>query len=275
MTSLLPPQPPSTTSPASSLSPLLPILHAFNHRHHNQHRLAHWWPVFRILRRTLRALVDDLTSSSTSTSSSSTSSSSKLSSRPRRDAAALSSQPPPPPPRAIWLSKHFIPRAYIAFSQLAADNQHAPLGLLLLAVLSRVHAVVTQLLLDHTATSSSTSTTPLTSKLPPSIQDKRSIDVSSQDKGITISRDTHTPPTHNTERLRTLQTTKTTPTPTSSARHSSDDPRSGNVANSEAVTATKPSRPKSMEASSKDDKKKKKKKKGKGDELSSLFGSLA
>ncbi|KAL7806967.1 hypothetical protein V8C26DRAFT_415581 [Trichoderma gracile] len=251
--------PPSSTSPSSSLSPLLPILHAFNHRHHNQHRLAHWWPVFRILRRTLRALVDDLASSSTSSSTSSSSSSKP---RPRRDTTTSPSSLPPPP-RAIWLSKHFIPRAYIAFSQLAADNQHAPLGLLLLAVLSRVHAVVAQLL-EHTAASSST--TASLSKQPSLVNVSRSIDAASHDRGVAIARDAHGPPTQRTERLRTPQPTTT----------GADEPRSGNAANLETATTTKPLKTKQKEASSKDDdKKKKKKKKGKGDELSSLFGSLA
>ncbi|KAH0490312.1 hypothetical protein TgHK011_001788 [Trichoderma gracile] len=248
--------PPSSTSPSSSLSPLLPILHAFNHRHHNQHRLAHWWPVFRILRRTLRALVDDLASSSTA----STSSTSKP--RPRRDTTTSPSSLPPPP-RAIWLSKHFIPRAYVAFSQLAADNQHAPLGLLLLAVLSRVHAVVAQLL-EHTATSSST--TASLSKQPSLVNVSRSIDAASHDRGVAIARDAHGPPTQRTERLRTPQATTT----------GANEPRTGNAANLQTVTTTKPFKTKQKEASSKDDdKKKKKKKKGKGDELSSLFGSLA
>ncbi|KAL6864336.1 hypothetical protein J3F83DRAFT_743436 [Trichoderma novae-zelandiae] len=244
--------PPPPSSPSASLSPLLPILNAFNHRHHNQHRLAHWWPVFRILRRTLRALVDDLAPSSSPSSSSS-------SSRRRRDASSSS-----PPPRAIWLGKHFVPRAYIAFSQLAADNQHAPLGLLLLAILSRVHAVLAQLL-DHSA---STSTTPLTK--PVASSSNRSIDATNQDKGIAISRQEHPLPTQPTERLRMLQATSTRP--------SSDEPLSRDFDPDSADI--KPSDPKSKDeaaaaaASTRADKKKKKKK-GKGDELSSLFGSLA
>lgn len=96
-----PSSPPLT---AASLTPLLPILNAFNHRHHNQHRLAHWWPVFRSLRRTVRNLIDDL---SPPTSLSSCPS-------PRREAI---------PPRAVWLNKHFIPRAYVYV--------HLPLSLLL------------------------------------------------------------------------------------------------------------------------------------------------
>ncbi|KAL7945728.1 hypothetical protein V8C42DRAFT_43395 [Trichoderma barbatum] len=210
----------STLSAATaSLTPILPILNAFNHRHHNQHRLAHWWPVFRIFRRTIRGLIDDLASR-------------------RRDASA-------PPPRAVWLSKHLVPRAYIAFSQLAADNQHAPLGLLLVAILSRTHAVLAQLL-SHPTT---TSTTPITSS------NTRSND-SNQDKGVAISRQEQPPPT---ERLKSQP-----------AIHRPSDECQRNKLDPDAI---KSSNLKSKEEPTKE--KKKKKKKGKGDALSSLFGSLA
>ncbi|KAL7959123.1 hypothetical protein V8C34DRAFT_280985 [Trichoderma compactum] len=206
----------STSTPAaatSSLSPILPILNAFNHRHHNQHRLAHWWPVFRILRRTIRALLDDLTSS-------------------RRHASS-------PPPRAIWLNKHLISRAYIAFSQLAADSQHAPLGLLLLAILARTHAALAQLL-DQ----------PI---IPPPSSTTRANDVN-QDKGVAIARQKQPPPT---ERLKSQAT----------IQPPSDEQRGDKLDRD----ATKPIKSKSKETSSKE----KKKKKDKGDALSSLFGSLA
>ncbi|KAL6810174.1 hypothetical protein V8C40DRAFT_132727 [Trichoderma camerunense] len=206
----------SSTAATTSLSPILPILNAFNHRHHNQHRLAHWWPVFRIFRRTIRALIDDLTS-------------------PRRKQDVSS-----PPPRAIWLNKHFISRAYIAFSQLAADNQHAPLGLLLLAILARTHTALTQLLDQPIIPPPSSSTT-------------RANDVH-QDKGVAIARQKQPPPT---ERLKTQSTIQ----PPS-------DEQQGEKLDRDAI---KPSKSKSKEISSKE---KKKKKKAKGDALSSLFGSL-
>ncbi|KAL6800510.1 hypothetical protein J3E68DRAFT_398426 [Trichoderma sp. SZMC 28012] len=206
----------SLSAVTTSLSPILPILNAFNHRHHNQHRLAHWWPVFRIFRRTVRSLIEDLTS-------------------PRRKQDASS-----PPPRAVWLNKHFIPRAYIAFSQLAADNQHAPLGLLLLAILARTHAALTQLLDQPTIPLPSSTT--------------RANDVN-QDKGIAIARQKQPPPT---ERLKTQSTIQ----PPS-------DEQQGEKLDRDAI---KPSKSKSKELPSKE---KKKKKKGKGDALSSLFGSLS
>ncbi|KAL7789836.1 hypothetical protein V8C37DRAFT_385876 [Trichoderma ceciliae] len=238
--------PPAATrsSAAASLSSLLPILNAFNHRHHNQHRLAHWWPVFRILRRTVRNLIDDLTPSSSSSSS--------LSSRPARR-----ENPSPAPPRAVWLDKHFIPRAYIAFTQLAADNQHAPLGILLLTIISRIHAVLSQLLVDNL-------------KIPPTPAKPRpsngSEDATNQDKGVAIARQEllppppPPPPMNNTpQSIERLQTTTQRPTP----KHQISKLDQSGI---------KPSQTISKEASSKE---KKKKKKGKEDALSSLFGSLS
>ncbi|KJZ73370.1 hypothetical protein HIM_07164 [Hirsutella minnesotensis 3608] len=46
--------------------------------------------------------------------------------------------------RARWLTTHAVQRAYVAFTQLAADNQYAPLGLLLLAVLARIHNILVE-----------------------------------------------------------------------------------------------------------------------------------
>lgn len=235
----------SPASPATSLDPLLPILNAFNHRHHNQHRLAHWWPVFRILRRTVRALIDDLARPSSLSS--------------RREPTSS-----PPPPRATWLHKHFVPRAYVyalltlcfytsselilnrAFTQLAADNQHAPLGLLLLAVLARIHAVLSQLLVDDTPSSIPTT------KAVSSNNNKN--DAVSQDKGVAVARN-QLPPAKNT--------------PPSRVEDAAAQPSSSQQGSKVDRESTKPIKTKSK------DTKEKKKKKGKGDALSSLFGSLA
>lgn len=252
---------------ADSFSPLLPILNAFNHRHHNQHRLAHWWPVFRSLRRTVRNLIDDLSPPSTSLSSKPT---------PRRDVSSQSI-----PPRAIWLNKHFIPRAYVyvqistsllflkspkltksyinrAFSQLAADNQHAPLGLLLLTVLARIHTALSPLLSVDNPNSK------------PQLKPNRSNDLTNQDKGVAIARQELplakiTTSSTSTERLKTPATQHLS--------DSNEQQQQGSKLDGEAV---EPSKSKVKEASSSSiSKEKKKKKKGKADALSSLFGSLS
>ncbi|KAK1236945.1 hypothetical protein MKX08_007893 [Trichoderma sp. CBMAI-0020] len=218
--------PPLTAAP---FTPLLPILNAFNHRHHNQHRLAHWWPVFRSLRRSIRNLIDDLSPPAS------------LSSRPaaRREAV---------PPRAVWLNKHLIPRAYVAFSQLAADNQHAPLGLLLLAILARIHTTLSPLSNDSSVPK-------------PHPKTNRSNDLANQDKGVAIAR-------------QELPLTKAIPSATSTEGNDSNEQHQlGSKIDREVI---KPAKSKLKETSSSSiSKEKKKKKKGKGDALSSLFGSLA
>ncbi|KAL7894179.1 hypothetical protein HDV63DRAFT_271261 [Trichoderma sp. SZMC 28014] len=213
---------------AAPFTPLLPILNAFNHRHHNQHRLAHWWPVFRSLRRTIRNLIDDLSPPAS------------LSSRPSPRREAI-------PPRAVWLHKHLIPRAYVAFSQLAADNQHAPLGLLLLAILARIHTALSPL-------SSIDNSVPK-----PQPKANRTNDLTNQDKGVAIARE--------------LPLSKNSP---STTQHLSDsnDQQQGSKIDREAIKPPK-SKLKEASPSSSISKDKKKKKKSKGDALSSLFGSLA
>ncbi|KAK5997415.1 hypothetical protein PT974_02771 [Cladobotryum mycophilum] len=158
-------------SPSDTLSSLIPILDAFNHRHHNQHRSSHWWSIFRITRRAVRTLSSDLRSLAPTA-------------RPKRDSPS-STPLPSPPPSARWLDAHVVPRAYVAFTQLAADNQYAPLGLLLLTILARIHAVLTELLPDNPAT------LPLLSK-PQALAAKAESSneaTSVLDRGVTVSRE--------------------------------------------------------------------------------------
>ncbi|CAG9941932.1 unnamed protein product [Clonostachys rosea f. rosea IK726] len=105
---------PTGESIPDTVAHLRALLDAFNHRHKNQHHSSHWWSHFSRLRRSLCSL--------------------------------LGKDGNPSSPHARWLRSHVLPRSYKAFSQLAADNQHAPLGLLLLTVLARVHALLTYIL---------------------------------------------------------------------------------------------------------------------------------
>ncbi|KAG6298338.1 hypothetical protein E4U09_000870 [Claviceps aff. purpurea] len=102
------------------LSTILPLLDAFNHRHRNQHRASFWWSTFGNFRRSLARLARALQH--------------QIPDNKRHGIDHVSA-------RVTWLNSHFLPRAFVAFSQLVTDNQHAPLGLLLLAVLSQVHGV--------------------------------------------------------------------------------------------------------------------------------------
>ncbi|KAI6779201.1 uncharacterized protein J7T54_000347 [Emericellopsis cladophorae] len=79
----------------------------------NQHRASHWWSRFALLRRAVRAIVKS----------------------PGRKPEALL-------PRIVWMKEQVIPKTYLPLTQCAADNQHAPLGLLLVTILARINAAV-------------------------------------------------------------------------------------------------------------------------------------
>ncbi|POR33618.1 Uncharacterized protein TPAR_06205 [Tolypocladium paradoxum] len=223
-----------------SLSALLPLIHAFNHRHRNQHRASHWWSSFGILRRALQALADDVL-------------------QPK-------SRPPPPAAttarrrddvvavRARWLRSHVVPRAYVAFTQLAADNQHAPLGLMLLAVLGRTDAILADLAPAESPPPqpSQPAEQPLTPVQP---RAPSTVESCALDRGVAISR-------RETQRV-DEEPAATAPssqrrTPRECFKHGRDNKTSDGG-----------------ETKAEDKKKKKKKKKTDSDALSSLFSSLA
>ncbi|KAK1640321.1 hypothetical protein BDP81DRAFT_391044 [Colletotrichum phormii] len=152
---------PDETIPIATLVPVLAILDSFNHRNKNQHRVARWWSAFDLLRRAVRRLHDALeaqgrhrralsfksSSSSSSSSSLKKKSSSSSSSKPivssaERRQNALDEDVVA---RVRMLLDSTIPSSFSAFTQLAADNQHAALGLVLLGLLARINSVVTLL----------------------------------------------------------------------------------------------------------------------------------
>ncbi|KXH62203.1 hypothetical protein CSAL01_03603 [Colletotrichum salicis] len=156
----VPPSPDETT-PIATLVPVLAILDSFNHRNKNQHRVARWWSAFDLLRRAIRRLHDALeaqachrralsfksSSSSSSLKKNSSSSSSSGSGKPivgsaERRQNALDEDVAV---RVRMLLDSTIPSSFSAFTQLAADNQHAALGLVLLGLLARINSVVTLL----------------------------------------------------------------------------------------------------------------------------------
>ncbi|KAG5929386.1 hypothetical protein E4U42_006126 [Claviceps africana] len=110
---------PSTDELRATLSAVLPLLDAFNHRHRNQHRTSVWWSTFGVFRRSLAKLARALECPIPGSSK-------------RRGVDPVRA-------RVTWLNNHILPRAFVAFTQLMSDNQHAPLGLLLLAILGQVH----------------------------------------------------------------------------------------------------------------------------------------
>ncbi|KFA75288.1 hypothetical protein S40288_00226 [Stachybotrys chartarum IBT 40288] len=207
--------------PSESLASLLPILDAFNHRHRNQHHASHWWSGFRLLRRSIRLLAAG------------------SSRRSEQD-------------RAGWVGSHAVPRCYVQvkplslphihslFTQLTADNQHASLGLLLLAVLARLSAILSTILPEAT-------TRPLTaapsSKAPAAQEQDQAVSGGlDRDRGTVVSRQ-HLAVQHAEPAQSRSQPKPPSPVPPPS----------------------KTSKPN----------KKRKKRSNKDDELSSLFGSLS
>ncbi|CZR47099.1 hypothetical protein LB506_007271 [Fusarium annulatum] len=234
----------ATTS--DSLAPLIPILNGFAHRHKNQHSSSHWWSSFSVLRRAVRNLVDDLNS------------------RPRKvKSGNVKRDVHPALARAKWMMRHVVPGAFVTFSQLAADNQHAPLGLLLLSVLARTNTILSQLVPDHDHNpqiSTSTKTMPSEpSKLKTS--DSRAEDApdAGVDMGVAISRD---------ELLSTQSTQRKTKTVPRVDSHSKD------LKLKEYETKTTHTDTKNIPSKSDTIDKSRKKTKN-SDELSSLFGSLS
>ncbi|KAL9941204.1 hypothetical protein ACHAO5_009232 [Verticillium nonalfalfae] len=157
----MPPPSPSdndaqTADAADALASVLHILDRFHHRHRNQHRVAKWWVQFTLLRRALRRLDAAILAHQrrlrTSSSFAAAAARARLPKnknkntdnggpRPsRRAPTALATTEAAVTAHARWLVLHVISPAYLAFTQLAADGQHAPLGLLLVALTARLDA---------------------------------------------------------------------------------------------------------------------------------------
>ncbi|KAH7000080.1 hypothetical protein EDB80DRAFT_723118 [Ilyonectria destructans] len=214
----------------TSLAPILSILHAVAHRHCNQHSASHWWAAFALLRRAARNLGAALL---------------RRSRRADHDLPAVV--------HAKWMTCHVVPRAYIAFTQLAADNQHAPLGLMLLAALARINSLLSHLVpSDRTSDSATTPATAIT----PNTESSSARPGEEVDLGVAVSRDEVAIP-----------------------KPSKQEPDRGAPKESSSKGAKAKKHVKNMrdvvEDTPGDQKEKKRKKKKKGDDaLSSLFGSL-
>ncbi|KAL4725594.1 Ribonuclease MRP protein subunit rmp1 [Fusarium chlamydosporum] len=237
------------TSTSEALAPLLPILDGFAHRHKNQHSSTHWWPSFSLLRRALRNLAQDLVS------------------RPKKTKSASNAKRDTHPAlvRAKWMMRHVVPDAFVTFSQLAADNQHAPLGLLLLSVLARTNTLLSHLVpsehnhesLPMTVEKLITSGSDTHGQLNSTTQSIAAEAPDTEtDMGVVISRE---------ELLSQKKTAKSIPKSDQPLKDLKSKERKHKMVHEEV--------PKRSSKDDAKDKPKKKKKKG-GDALSSLFGSL-
>ncbi|KAK8026867.1 hypothetical protein PG991_003923 [Apiospora marii] len=118
--------------------PLQPLLAGFNHRNKNQHRVATWWASFNMLRRHVTKWADELDQ--------------QAQARPKKrkrtaagDGSEKKDEGGPAEVRGLWLRDVLVPKCYLTFSQLAADNQFAPLGLVLTGALAQAYKACVRL----------------------------------------------------------------------------------------------------------------------------------
>ncbi|KAI0840623.1 hypothetical protein F5Y06DRAFT_263192 [Hypoxylon sp. FL0890] len=123
------------------LQPLQPILRGFNHRNKNQHRHAAWWGPFGMLRRHVDKLVDELVDSAAAAAAAAKSKNKKRK-RDNDDGRAEKKARD----HLKWLRDVLVPKCYLSFSQLTADNQFATLGVVLLGALAQVNAACVRLI---------------------------------------------------------------------------------------------------------------------------------
>ena len=120
---MAPKQPPIVLPPNLTLEKLVPVqqlLHLTVHRNKNQHRITKWWGNLQLLRRNIKKLVEMLESKEAEY---------------RRGKEALLKM-------SNWMAAEIVPRTYLSFSAVVADNQYASLGLMLMGCLARVNACV-------------------------------------------------------------------------------------------------------------------------------------
>ncbi|KAI0383066.1 hypothetical protein F5Y04DRAFT_251747 [Hypomontagnella monticulosa] len=136
------------------LQPLQPVLHGFNHRNRNQHRRAAWWAAFGMLRRHIDKLVDELLEYTTVAAAAKSKSSKKrkrIDDKGEGEDKAEKRAEKKVRDYVEWLRDVLVPKCYLAFSQLTADNQFAALGVVLLGALAQVNAACTKIVGEATA----------------------------------------------------------------------------------------------------------------------------
>ncbi|KAI0554209.1 hypothetical protein F4679DRAFT_579820 [Xylaria curta] len=149
----------------SRLEPLQPVLAGLAHRNHSQHRRAAWWRCFGMLRRSCAKLAGTLVVAIAAAhrTAARAAKAARAKSRKRRREELASGAPVTVTMTAVgasdalvvqgnrsqmeiitshaaWLHDVLAPKCYLAFSQLAADNQFAALGVVLLGILAQVKA---------------------------------------------------------------------------------------------------------------------------------------
>lgn len=271
------------------LGTALHILDSFNHRNKNQHRLSKWWQQFDMLRRGLRKLIPEL-EACLEVEEKATLKKKKGKAKERDDAVRAKMEV-----RARHVAEQLVPRAFLyvcffhargngagpltfvisrAFTQLAADNQYAHLGLALLGVLAQVNAAITPILppplegIDDTTVGETSQ---------PPIAQKEEVGETVADMGVAVSRTAIVKKGSAPEKTRLVPMS-----PKRKVKHEEDDADEPAVLNSPEVKE-KPRKKKRRDEfddifgsleTEETAKKKKKKKTKKRDEFDDIFGSL-
>ncbi|KAB5570338.1 hypothetical protein GE09DRAFT_704328 [Coniochaeta sp. 2T2.1] len=183
--SLPPPSSPHQRA-LESLAAAVGILDLFAHRNKNQHRLSKWWAPFDMLRRNARKVIPDVEACIESQTKIAALEAKKKKTATREKAKEKDDELRKKMQlRARWLGDEIVPRAYLAFTQLAADNQYAHLGLALVGVLAQVNAAI-ELLVPPEETDSDDAV-PAAGKTVPGNGTIDATDVT--DMGVAISRE--------------------------------------------------------------------------------------
>ncbi|KAH8895144.1 hypothetical protein GQ53DRAFT_820771 [Thozetella sp. PMI_491] len=163
------------------VSPALGILDGFNHRNKNQHRLSRWFAEFSSLRRHLGKLVPEIQAN-----------------LEKLERFAKYKKSPPKSAyddkvkaRVKHLVVQVVPRAFLSFSQLAADNQYAHLGLMLLGALAQVDKALRLVAPEPTGSTESTPLLPSERRLAAgsSLAQDAIPQIAPEDIGVAVPRD--------------------------------------------------------------------------------------
>ncbi|KAH6671607.1 hypothetical protein F5X68DRAFT_264852 [Plectosphaerella plurivora] len=236
----------------------LEVLDRFSQRNRNQHRVAKWWSQVGILRRALRRLLETLRAQENHLISSrkNLGARQKLSAK---SSAAADQRRESVVARATWLCTHVLPQAYISFTQVAADKQHAALGLFLVGLVAFLQQSLRPLVPEPQ---------PLGKTVSKPAAPGLSVD-DGDDMGVAISRTMFDAkmPSPGPVRDAPMATTKKTKT-----KQSITPAVVATVASGSGNSGAPPRRKRSPEVKSNESKVKRKKKKG--DDFANLFGSL-
>ncbi|KAK3380325.1 hypothetical protein B0T24DRAFT_190601 [Lasiosphaeria ovina] len=126
----------------AALAPALEILDRFHHRNRNQHRLSRWWAEADMLRRHAHKLLAAAEARRGALEAAAAAAAAAAATRRKKKQRRVEDEPCERDlgVRAGFVCAQLVPRAYLAFTQLAADRQFAHLGLMLLGILAQIDA---------------------------------------------------------------------------------------------------------------------------------------